>query len=87
MSNKFHLKQTGQMVVEMLLLLTVLFGVTLAISSYFRKEEIFVQLISGPWQNLSGMIQNGVWAPPAASMHNHPNHHSRHVSLKGTSAL
>ena len=84
---KRHLNQSGQMLVEMLLLMTVLFGLTFAISAYFKNDEVFSKLISGPWQNLSGMIQNGVWAPPATAMKNHPNHHSRHVSVKGMSAL
>lgn len=35
------LNQSGQMVVEMLLLMTVLFGVTFAISAYFKNDEVF----------------------------------------------
>jgi len=78
--------RSGQMVTEMILLMTVLLAITFTISSYFKNDEIFKKLVSGPWLNLSGMIQNGVWASPKDGMKNHPNHHRRHVSLKGMSA-
>ena len=67
--------QTGQMATEMILIMTMLLALTFAISAYFKNDEVFKKLVTGPWQNLSGMIQNGVWATPADGMKNHPNHH------------
>lgn len=79
-------KEKGQAVIEAVLLSIVLLGAVLLVSRYFQQEELIRRIVSGPWQNLSGMIQNGVWAPPRISMKMHPNLHIRHVSLKGDDA-
>ncbi len=76
---------SGQFLVEGILLLTVLMASTIFIAKYFKENNLIAQLISAPWQSLSGMLQNGVWAPPAKSMSLHPNKFNRHSSLKGES--
>ncbi|MBK7843959.1 MAG: hypothetical protein IPJ71_09715 [Bdellovibrionales bacterium] len=85
-SNALNSGQKGQSVVEAVLLAIVLLGITMFVSNFFKKEELIRKIISGPWQNLAGMIQNGVWAQRSASMQVHPNVHRRHVSVKGAAA-
>lgn len=80
------LNPQGQMVIETILLSIVLLGITLFLVQFFKREELIKKIISGPWDHLSGMIQNGVWASHADSMNFHPNSHYRHISLKGDDA-
>jgi hypothetical protein len=73
--------QKGQMVTETILILVLFMGVTFTIANYFKNEEVLKKLISGPWLNLSGMLQNGVWGTPDATADSHPNGHGRHVVI------
>lgn len=75
--------QQGQSVVEAVLIMVALFGFVTVVSQGLRQNEIIATLVSGPWQNLSGLIQNGAWAPPHQSMHLHPNNHRRHITFRG----
>lgn len=75
--------QGGQLIVEAVLILVLLFGATMLVANYFKKEELLVQLIQAPWKNLSGMLSNGVWNTPEASYSAHPNAHGRHISIVG----
>jgi hypothetical protein len=85
-SHSSNSNEKGQSVIEAILLAVVLLGITMFVSNFFKKEELIKKIISGPWQNLAGMIQNGVWAQRSASMQVHPNVHKRHVSVKGAAA-
>lgn len=76
-------KQSGQMIVEAVLIIVMLMAFTMMVANYFKKNELLKQLISGPWQNLAGMLQNGVWAPPAVGAVIHPNAHTRHIVITG----
>lgn len=76
-------EQSGQMIVEAVLIMTMLMGFAYFISSAIRGNEIFSRLVSGPWTNLSGVIQNGVWAPPNTGVKLHPANFDRRISLKG----
>ena len=76
-------EQSGQMIVESILIMTMLVGFAYFISSYFRSNEIFARLISSPWTNLAGVIQNGTWAPPQKNMNLHPSDMDRRISLEG----
>lgn len=69
--------EKGQMIIEMVLMMTVLLGAATFISSQFRETNFIAQLVSGPWKNLAGMIQNGVWAPPSEGMTKHPTYSNR----------
>lgn len=62
----------GQMLIEMLLMMTLLLGAATFVGEQFRQSNFIAGLVSGPWKNLSGMIQNGVWAPPEDGMAQHP---------------
>jgi hypothetical protein len=78
--------QGGQMITEAILLLVALMAVTFAVANYFKNEEVLRQIITGPWQNIAGMLQNGVWAPPAVGALAHPNGHGRHIVITGEEA-
>ncbi len=75
--------QSGQFIVEAILIMVMLFAVVLAIANAFKSQSLFAQVVSAPWQHMSGMIQNGVWATREQSMTLHPSNHSRHRVLKG----
>lgn len=77
------MNRKGQAVVESILILILFFALTTLIAAGFKQNELFTQMASAPWQNLSGMLQNGVWAPPANSVFVHPSQHERHISSKG----
>lgn len=73
----------GQMILEAVLLMTIFLAITAAIAASLKKNEAVTRLVQGPWQNLSGLLQNGVWQPPKTSQPMHPSVHSRHISLQG----
>ena len=67
------LNQSGQMAIEMVLLITFFFGFTVFVSSQFQEEGYLAQVVSRPWKSLAGMIQNGVWGSSQETMKYHPN--------------
>ncbi len=75
--------ERGQMILEYILLTVVAIGLSVLVSSSLKKNEILGKLISSPWTNLAGMIQNGSWGSPKSTIPNHPNHHSNSASLVG----
>lgn len=78
--------QKGQAIVEAVLIIVLLFGVTVMAAKYFKEQELFRNLVTGPWVHIAGMLQNGVWAPPSVGAAIHPNSHNRHISIEGESA-
>jgi hypothetical protein len=78
--------QAGQMITEAILIMVLLMSFTFMAAKFFKDKEIFRQLITGPWSNLAGMIQNGVWAPVGPGSASHPNSHGRHIAIQGESA-
>jgi hypothetical protein len=78
--------QAGQLIVEAVLIIVLLMAVTFATAKFFKSQELFKQLITGPWQSLAGLIQNGSWGTPAATAIQHPNSHGRHIVITGEPA-
>lgn len=78
--------QGGQMITEAILILVLLVSITFMVANFFKNQEVMKKLISGPWANLAGMIQNGVWAPVGPGSAVHPNSHNRHIAIQGESA-
>jgi len=78
--------QGGQLILEAVLIIVMLTAITGITIQYFKKNELLKSMISGPWQNLAGMLQNGVWAPPATGAAIHPNSHNRGVVITGEPA-
>lgn len=82
-SRTVSFSQKGQMAVEMLLLLVVLFGVFSLISREFKKNDFIRSIVAEPWEQLSGLLQNGVWQNSKDSLKHHPSQKSRHSSIAG----
>jgi hypothetical protein len=78
--------QRGQGITEALLILVMLMGFTMIVANYFKNEAILKQLITGPWQSLAGMMENGLWQKPEASAVAHPAGFNRHISSMGEEA-
>jgi hypothetical protein len=78
-------KQTGQAIIEAVLLIAVLFGIVSFIAKEFKDDEIVKSLVSGPWLAISSMIANGNWQTKDGEK-SHPNYHSRHVTVLGKEA-
>lgn len=78
--------QSGQQVVEAVLIMVVFMAFTVAVAQFFKGQEVLQKLVTGPWTNLAGMLQNGVWQPVQRGAISHPNGHSRHISIQGESA-
>lgn len=76
-------KLSGQASIEMALMLTVIVFVSLTVASSFKNNQYFANLVTGPWQSLSGLIQNGVWGDPQKTMAQHPNQFARVSTVKG----
>ena len=75
--------QKGQMTVEAVLIIVLLVGLAAGVSSAFRSNEFVATLVSEPWRQLSGMIQNGNWGSPDATRSDHPSSLDRHSSMEG----
>lgn len=75
--------QSGQLIVEAVLIIVILMATTFATAKFFKGEELLKKLVQGPWQSLAGMLQNGVWGTPEATAISHPNGHGRHIVIQG----
>lgn len=78
--------EKGQLIVEAVLIIVMLMGLTMLAANYFKNNELLKQMISGPWQNLAGMLQNGVWASRSSGAVIHPNSFGRNVVITGENA-
>lgn len=74
---------SGQLTLEAVLILTIFVSVILAGSRTLRDKKILSSLVESPWAYVSGMIENGMWMPPAQGRAKHPNHITRHGSPRG----
>ena len=74
------MNKKGQVMIEYILLVGMLIFLFSFISSQFQDQNVLARLVSGPWSQLQGMIENGVWGTPQATKGQHPGHLLRHVS-------
>ena len=76
-----HIKnQSGQMLIETVLLSIV--SVTLFISfvKYAQENRWAAKLVSEPWGTARGMIESGSWKKPEEAKKQHPNQINRSAS-------
>lgn len=73
----------GQITVEAVLILSIFISVAMAGTQLMRDQQFLTRLVEGPWQYMSGMIENGYWAPPQLGRTKHPNQANRHGSPEG----
>ncbi|MCB0390203.1 MAG: hypothetical protein KDD58_02875 [Bdellovibrionales bacterium] len=76
-------KNKGQMVIEMILVMTVLLSLVGLVRSSLQSSEVFKTLVQGPWRVLSGMITSGTWDSPSEAVRWHPAYYDNHGSLRG----
>lgn len=74
--------QRGQVLIEAVLLLTLVVGLWSAFSNYAKQQKWFENIITGPWDTMSGMIESGVWKPSKKAQAEHPNNFNRVVSYR-----
>ena len=76
--------QSGQMTLEMVLLLVALFGFVSFASTQLKEQEVLKQFITSPWVAVSNMMQSGVWnINREEAKRNHPGYWKRMYGLKG----
>ena len=72
--------QSGQLVVEAVLLLTITISLSMMISKSLQEHKFAQKLVAQPWSTLSGMIECGVWS--GCGKGKHPNAINRDLSLR-----
>lgn len=71
----------GQFVIEAVLLMIVTIGLFIWGTNQLREGKYLAKLIEGPWQQVAGMIESGVWSSPEKSRQKHPNQISRSITV------
>lgn len=71
----------GQFVIEAVLLMTVTMAIVMWSSKKLREDRFIANLIGGPWEKVSGMIEAGVWEPPSKARSLHPNQKQRSITF------
>jgi hypothetical protein len=78
--NSYLHDQKGQLVIEMVLLLTVLVSLISFVSKGLIEKKYLQNLVQKPFEVLQGMAENGSWGSPNNTKSLHPNLHFRHIS-------
>jgi len=53
--------QSGQLIIEAILIMVLVLGITILLQNQFRDRNIIGSLVAGPWGAVAGMMSNGVW--------------------------
>ena len=83
-------KNRGQMTVEMVLIITILIGLTYKVQKELFSDEpgkinTFYKLITEPWKSIAVMMESGIWETNRdTGRSKHPNQFSRIRSEIGT---
>lgn len=65
-------QQSGQLIIEAILLMTLFFGIAVVIKQKFGDQNIVGAMVAKPWSRVAGMMSNGVWKPEAQGRDMHP---------------
>lgn len=71
----------GQFLIEAVLLMVLMVGLLIAATTKLKESKALAKMINGPWEQVSGMIESGVWDSPDAARKKHPNQINRSLSL------
>lgn len=75
---KTILKNSGQAVMESILLISIFFGILSLVVRIFKDKKIIQDLVATPWKQIDSVIKYGdIKKNPI-----HPNSIDRHQSLK-----
>jgi len=83
MENRQTSRQGGQLLIEAVLLLFLFVTITMGLVRTFKSQKLLSVRISGPWDYVAGMIENGVWKTGAQGKSDHPNFNDRQITVKG----
>ena len=75
--------RSGQMIVEMVLILSFFIVAVTFLSKQFETIEPFDAFVTGPWKTVAGMIESGTWKKIRKARRDHPNHFKRMYSGEG----
>lgn len=75
--------RSGQMIVEMVLILSIFMFAVTFLSRQFEDIEPFDAFVTGPWKTIAGMIESGTWKEITDARIDHPNHFERMYSGQG----
>jgi len=64
--------QSGQMILEAILLMTLFLGIATLIKREVGDKNIIGAMVAGPWNQVSGMMSNGVWKSETQGRSLHP---------------
>ena len=82
MSKKLQLSK-GQAIIESVLLMVVLLGLTIFIFNKIKDEGLISALIDSPKNYIKGMSQSGVWKKYPEDIAEHPNKGDRWLQIEG----
>ena len=74
--------EQGQASVEFILIASVLVTISITIYSELRSRNVLPNLVNGPSDYLTGMVENGVWEPVNQGRNKHPGYAKRKVATK-----
>jgi len=52
--------------------MTLFFGISVLIKNKFADQGIISGLVAKPWEQIAGMMSNGVWKPEVQGRPEHP---------------
>ncbi|RYZ80915.1 MAG: hypothetical protein EOP04_24955 [Proteobacteria bacterium] len=73
--------EKGQFVIEAVLLMVMSVGLLVLGLRVLRDGNVMSNLVSGPWERMSGMIESGNWDTAAKAAAKHPNQRNRLQSV------
>jgi hypothetical protein len=79
----FLTNQKGQIAVESVLIAVIMTGLAMAAHRFIQNSNMLGNYVQNPWQQVAGMIENGIWADAQKARLNHPGKLYRHLSLQG----
>lgn len=78
--SNFLKNESGQFVIEAVLLMVLSIGLlTLALRG-MRDSKILGNMVAGPWEKVAGMIESGSWNNADTAAKSHPNQLNRSLS-------
>ena len=69
---KLKTSQSGQLILEAVLLMVIFVGVVMAIKNQFSEKNLIGALAAGPWASISKMMSDGTWDKTKSEGESHP---------------
>lgn len=64
--------QSGQAVIESVLLIFVIVSLVMLVKNGLGSKEVVKKIFYSPWNNIAGMAENGVWGSANENRSLHP---------------